>query len=436
MFRAAQERTRTGRVPRASIRQTNSPRQAGVRQGVTLIELLIVIVILIMVASIAIPLVRFNFADKKVRESARQLNAYFALAKTLAAERNRQVGVMFERTSGNLNQCLSMYLIEVPPPYAGDLLDARAYVRRNPAINAATYGSQWQVIFDTVHIPSGAPLQKCAMLTHTRALVADQETFLIQFNHRGGVYTCKRFQVSSSPSQDIFVLQNPSSVPIPGCWMPADRDTMSGVYDFSKTEWGVTNVDDDGFGGTNNIEEQGIPVSSATPPLDASDFPIGLPFQIYLNPKRTQAQPIDLPNGVAVDLAWSGMGAGGAEFDALGGIVGTQAKAAPVGVLFSPGGQVERVYTGDGGYVLGDSTLHFLVASVETIQPVAGGTLVPMVNPKIGNDRNLEDQGHLWISVGASNAKVTTAENFYDTADTSLANCRRFARSAQTKGGR
>lgn len=440
MYRADQERSTAGRVA-MDRREASRTLHGRARQGVTLIELLIVVVILIMVVSIAIPLVRFNFSDRKVRESARQLNAYFALAKTLAAERNRQVGVMFERTTGDLNRCQSIYIIEVPAPYSGDVLDARAYVRKNPALNTAIYDTNWQVIFDTVEIPSGVSSLKCAMLTHSRALVNVGDTFLIRFNHRGEVYLVKRFQINATPSQDIFVMQDnpspPSPVPIPGCWMPADRDAMTGTYDFNLRGWGRTGVDDDGAHGVDDESEQGIPVfGSTTPPLDASDYPIGLPFQIYFSPKRTQAQPLDLPNGVAVDLAWSGLGASGTEFDSLSGSVGDQAKALPVGVLFTPGGQIERIYPGNGAFTSGTSTVHFLIGSPETIQPVSTGTLVTAVNPRDGNDKNLENQAHLWVSVGPVNASVTTAENFYDSAVGTVADCRRFARSAQTKGGR
>ena len=142
-----------------------------------------VIVIMVMVVSVALPLVNYNFGEKKLRESARALNAYFALAKSLAAERNRQVGVMFERTAGSLNQCITMYLVEVPQPYSGDLCDARGYVRRNPSLSG--YATQYEVVFDT----------KCATMLASRALVAANDTFLIRFNYKGEVYTVRRHQV-------------------------------------------------------------------------------------------------------------------------------------------------------------------------------------------------------------------------------------------------
>ncbi|MFM9067219.1 MAG: type II secretion system protein, partial [Planctomycetota bacterium] len=43
--------------------------------GVTLIELLFVIALMVLLLSIAIPLLNMNFRDKKLRETARQLNA-------------------------------------------------------------------------------------------------------------------------------------------------------------------------------------------------------------------------------------------------------------------------------------------------------------------------------------------------------------------------
>lgn len=391
-------------------------------RGLTLIELLMVIVIMVMVVSVALPLVNYNFGEKKLRESARALNAYFALAKSLAAERNRQVGVMFERTAGSLNQCITMYLVEVPQPYSGDLYDARCYVRRNPSLSG--YATQYEVVFDT----------KCATMLASRALVAANDTFLIRFNYKGAVYPVRRHQYNNgAASTDKFILQQ--AVTVPGCWLPYDLNTMTGTYDFSTRGWGISGQDDDGNGFVDDSAEQGFPAyPSNTPPLDASDFPVGLPFQIYLSPKRTQAQPIELPVGVAIDLAWSGMGAGGAEFDAWSTGVNQLPMTGPVIVLFTPGGQVERIYPGNGSFFQPTSTVHFLVASPETIQPLQAGTLNTTPNPKSA-DLNLQSPSHLWISVGPVNSSVTTAEVLYDPNAYSLDVCRQFARTAQSKGG-
>jgi hypothetical protein len=106
----------------------------------------------------------------------------------------------------------------------------------------------------------------------------------------------------------------------------------------------------------------------------------------------------------------------------------------PVIVLFTPGGQVERIYPGNGSFFQPTSTVHFLVASPETIQPLQAGTLNTTPNPKSA-DLNLQSPSHLWISVGPVNSSVTTAEVLYDPNAYSLDVCRQFARTAQSKGG-
>ena len=401
------------------------------RPGVTLIEIMIVVVILVLVASVAIPAIRFNFEDKKVRETARQLNAYFAGAKAQAAERNRQVAVWLERTPGNLNQCIAVYSAEVPLPYSGDWYDARSYVRKNHNLNAAIVGSQWEVVFES------SPTLKCGMLTHSHALVAPNDTFLIRFNYKGAVYLVKRVALTAGqpPQNDLFVFQNPipSPMPIPGCWLPYDSNGMGG-WNFSLTGWGRTGFDDDGDGFIDEADEQGAPVTANPPPLDASDFPVGLAFQVYLNPKRTSAAPLDLANDVAIDLSWSGMGASGTDFDSWKGTAPITPDASPVIVVFTPGGQVERIYH-NGSFTIPNGTVHFLIGRPETIQPLTAGVPNPAVNPRDGVDLNMQDQSHLWISITPQNGNVTTAENFYDPAQYTVDVCRTYARSGQAKGG-
>jgi len=415
---------------RRGLKSNGSSRLAR-RSGVTLVEIMIVVVILVLVASVAIPAVRFNFEDKKVRETARQLNAYFAGAKAQAAERNRQVAVWLERTPGNLNQVISVYSAEVPLPYSGDLIDSRAYVRKNPGLNPLVVGSQWEVVFDV------SPVIKSGMLTHSRTLVGLNETFLIRFNYKGAVYIVKRVALAANqpPQQDLFVFQNPipSPMPIPGCWLPFDPNGMGG-WNFGATGWGQTGVDDDSDGLIDEIDEQGAPVSSNPPPLDAADFPVGLAFQIYLNPKRTSAAPLDFANGVAVDLAWSGMSASGTDFDSWKGGAPLTPDASPVIIVFTPGGQVERIYH-NGSFTVPNGTIHLLVGKPETIQPLSAGAANAAINPRDAADLNMQDQKHLWISITPQNGNVTTAENFYDPAQYTVDMCRYYARSGQAKGG-
>ncbi|MGI6414056.1 MAG: prepilin-type N-terminal cleavage/methylation domain-containing protein [Thermoguttaceae bacterium] len=102
-------------------------------RGVTLVELLVVVTILMMLAAFAIPTMRGLTEGRKVREAARAIDVYLTQAKIRALELQRPVGVVFQRTNlGTVaspdiqtDACTVLRQVEVPPPYAGDTLDAR-----------------------------------------------------------------------------------------------------------------------------------------------------------------------------------------------------------------------------------------------------------------------------------------------------------------------
>ena len=62
----------------------------------TLIELLVVMVILVILIATALPLAKRVMDNDRIREASRQLNAYFAMAKTHAVRTGRPCGLLFE----------------------------------------------------------------------------------------------------------------------------------------------------------------------------------------------------------------------------------------------------------------------------------------------------------------------------------------------------
>ncbi|MFM9115165.1 MAG: Tfp pilus assembly protein FimT/FimU [Planctomycetota bacterium] len=389
--------------------------------GVTLIELLFVIALMVLLLSIAIPLLNMNFRDKKLRETARQLNAQFASAKALAASRNRPVGVWFDRPQGRLNECLQVFLAEVPLPYTGDLLDSRAYVRFEasaPIGSTAPTNGRFRLVFDA---------GKCANLTNSRTLVKLNERVYIRFGYRGPLFPITRLPgvANGAPVTDVFLLET-DGYPLPtGFYLPFNPYIPNPLSD---TKWGSINNTDPLFAG----QAGGTGTGGAVPPNDCLDKPVGLPFQLYLSPRKLSLQPLDVPAGVAIDLGYSGSGPLGTEFDAWLPNNLTPNGSAVV-LMFSPSGQVDRLYAG-GAVVIPTSTMHFLVGANDQVQPLPANTPSPTVNPRI-NDANIQNGLALWVSVGPVNGNVTTAENYFNSASPTLDICRQFARSAQTKGG-
>src|SRR4051812_7771162 len=108
------------------------------RRGMTLIELLIVIVILTTIVGAAIPLISPSNDDRRLREAARTLNTYITGAQTRAIATKRPYGVAFKRLSQDTKRaedngvCLEAFYVEQQAPYAGFDANSRACVALHP----------------------------------------------------------------------------------------------------------------------------------------------------------------------------------------------------------------------------------------------------------------------------------------------------------------
>lgn len=114
---------------------TIHPRLRNGRQnrGLTLVELLVVIVILSMVTVATIPLMQPPSGERKIREAARNVATTFELARARATETGRPAGVWIEpqaKVNGAV-EAYKLFLCDVPPPYAGDTTTSSASVTNN-----------------------------------------------------------------------------------------------------------------------------------------------------------------------------------------------------------------------------------------------------------------------------------------------------------------
>ena len=159
------------------------------RSGLTLVELLVVVVILVMLVGVVLPLARPVLRGREVREAARQVNTFFAAAQARAMALGRPVAVVLERDPNNPNRCFQIATAKSPPPYAGDTMDARA------AINLST--TPWQ-----------ATLSSAAAFASPDFVRPGD---LIKFDYRGQLYQIVNFTVNSANS--TAVIQFTGSVP-------------------------------------------------------------------------------------------------------------------------------------------------------------------------------------------------------------------------------
>ncbi len=385
--------------------------------GFTLVELLVTLVIVMMLTAVAVPVLAPALAGRRQREASREVTSYFTLARDTAMRTGRATGVMLERFTGAGNasakaliqagqplvpvpeMCLTLWQVEVPPPYSGDTLYSRAFV---------TGGLGGGAIMALGTPGSAVP--------EAYGLVRIGDT--IKFNTQGHQY-----QILSG-TVDTTISPNPLGFLAP----PTNSNP-----------WTI------------------VPVGGTTPFVPS--FPLGVPYQIIRQPVKTSAPPLQLPERIVIDLASSGTTPPStgttfattfltSSFCPLDMGNGNQPQfpldVIPIVVLFSPAGTVERIaFSGPSPsdptqampYAMPPTTPIFFLLGLREKVPAAGNA----------NNENWRDPTSLWITIFPRTGLVTSTENTPPSTATittaaelavALNYSRRLAVEGQTLGGR
>ena len=370
------------------------------RAAFTLIELMIVVVIAIILMAVTLPTIKYSIEEGKLREAARQINAFFASAKAHATATGRHGGVWLElerigdpTTALGVYQCSQIYLAEVPAPYGGDYLNSRAVVRNaigdtNPLDPTA---SAWLLDFaDSPGMPP-EPLNApsvASLMADPGGLIKRGDKFGIRFDNKGYLFAAFR-----STSDGRCYITNNGIVPPRANGLPSGTNPSAGYS-----------------------------------------------FQIFRQPQRI-GQPLEFPQGVVLDMSYSGVSPSGYQFEA--------AKERVL-VMFAPTGGVSSVsfvhqQTGNVVEDTESSKLFLLVGRTENMETGPAWTNVAA--------SNLVDGSNLWVAVNRRTGSVATVENVPDIKPQSynppqpfppttlqqrqnfLARSREFAAKSDVKGG-
>ncbi len=160
------------------------------RRGMTLVELLVVITIVVAIVALAAPIMRPQLKDRKLREASRQVNSACGVAKGRAAERNLSYGIWIKRDTiaGRTNGAYQVFYAQTPIPFAGETIGATA------------------TLTDT----NNDGFADTAAFSDSQNLV--QTGDVVQFNYKGPKYTVA--VTAPSPSKTI-TFSSPSALPLP-----------------------------------------------------------------------------------------------------------------------------------------------------------------------------------------------------------------------------
>jgi Tfp pilus assembly protein FimT len=353
-------------------------------RGITILELLIVLVIMLMVTAAAIPMMAPALRNRQMREATRLVSAYLGAARARAVQTGRPVGVVIEREDGSAFS-LRISQVEVPPPYAGDVQSASAVVTPS-----ATPSTSAQSMYTSTYQPTGLSVKWYSATVNglefnpSLVRVGDQ----IQFNAQGS-----RFLVLGPDADSNGVIDSPPAPPAPQV-IPLDvaylyRGTLTRAFPWDNT------------------------TPAPQPPS----------FFVFRQPVRSTAQPLLLPEGIVVDLSLSGVGSDLFNSTNYGAYTPGSTPIAPIVncdpmIVFSPSGRLEWVTNKVGQLVRPLASVNLLMGRRELMFDVtAKGDPADLVfqnlspaPPASATNTLMPPAENFWMTIGHQTGTVSVSQ--------------------------
>lgn len=368
------------------------------RLGVTLVELLIVMAVIVLLAGLSLPSVKGLLKDQRISQSARIVQGFAESARARAIANGRRVALVLERArpdaAGGVGSdgliandtCVRLSLGEVFPPYEGDWSGTTARIF-DELPSGSTDG-----FVDFMEIPAS----QSASLVGANALVTPGDVVELADRNQGFVVTAISGPVTSTHTGSSVVRIALANPPL-----------------------AIT--------GSRSNE----PVWPLTPEL-ASGAEVS--FRIYRKPSKMMAGSVTLPRGTCVDLSVSGVGQLGREFSTRAITPGSVTNPAPgdygaVYIVFGPRGTVEIAYYQNqaisGGNiikgivrVLPTGVFHLLVGRTDQVDPGYGTPqAMSAVSGREDFRPNLLDTANIWVSMNPYSGMIYSSKLFEGPGD-------------------
>lgn len=364
------------------------------KRGITLVELLVVITIMMVLAAFVLPKLQLNGEGRRIREAARLTSVFLNSARSRAAETNRPVGVLFERSAVNQHAVTILRQVEVPPLYAGDVLSSAVQCEQVTAtghvrlrIQLAAWGDKLIRPGDMIQFngqgrwlritSGGVPVDADGYLEFSR--LPDNEV-------RADVWL--REWAAANPGVPPPVIPStPDGWADDPAWIVCEpTDSQQRVYPYS-----------------NEVPAQVIP--GMGPFVQVFSEPTA--FSVRRQPQPTVSPPVVLPGGTCLDMTASGFRRSWFR------------SPDPVILMFTPDGTVERLYWYDGTTRHMDSPsdpLFFLAGLLSHVPEFTATPSAVVFGQRFESARdedkpNWQLMSSRWVSVNPRTGITAVAEN-------------------------
>lgn len=389
----------------------------GRRAAFSLVELLIVVGIMILMAAIALPQLKNTLQDNKLREGSRIVSAFFAQARARAASTGRPCGVYFDvekvvgvNPSNYGRQCTRMSLCEIPANYTGDFVGGRVAFKPQDPMDS----SSQPIEVDAGSFASDVDIPRRLIYVGDPANGITRKWYELNFNLNFGMFIIM---------DQRGALNNNSLEPflIKFCNGPGSRLSLAfqglRYQDKFYLVWSQDSL--------LQVQNAFLPKAS----LREAEGYKGSCFVIIRQPRKVGVTR-ELPQGVAIDMCYSGMGVvvppsgtdswqnpyfppdvpplcHGMEFGVgLSGSNWVDSGCNNIVMMFNPNGGIGSVYL-NSLEVAPSSGLYFLVGRAERV----GITLFDYNTDDERKTSNIFDPLSLWVTVGRVNGTISTSDN-------------------------
>ena len=305
-------------------------------RGLTLIELLIVIIILTTLVSAAIPLLSPTNDDRRLREASRGVNSFIAAAQMKAIQLQRPFGVAIKRLSQDTSNVadnavsIELFYVEQPTPFIG--FDETSAVQ--VSLDNGSSGGAGQLLVQFVRrgdeedqaadgLPDGWDRDPLPPNTIRPGDVIEVQGSRFRF-------------IDTSIDSDTGFYDSNSGTPVGRLVTVPINDTGQQIY---------VKFDDKGY----RLGPDRQPSAPNPPPPPFFTYPAS--YKILRQPMPASAEPFQMPDGTAIDLRASGQAIEIGSSNATGFFYNPDTptpadgvnNADPIIVMFTPEGAIERV---------------------------------------------------------------------------------------------